>query len=542
MKSQGYACSCDSANIAGEMNNKQLEQRLTRLSDLSANPFLHSLLGIEKESLRVNQQGTIAKTPHPVSLGAALTHPYITTDYSEALLELITPPIDGVKPVMDYLQVLHKFVYDNIQDESIWATSMPCVVEGEAGIPIAEYGSSNIGRMKNIYRRGLGHRYGKIMQVIAGVHYNYSMPEAFWPAYQQLEQDSGSVQDFINRHSFGQVRNIQRYGWLIPYLFGASPAVCKSFLAGQPTPLLEFNENTYYEPFATSLRMGDIGYTNAKEGEAGVKAIYDDVESYVESLSKAINTPYPDYEKIGIKVDGEYRQLNANRLQIENEYYSTVRPKQVLQGVEKPSLALKRRGVKYVELRSCDVNAHEPLGVSSEQLYFLEAFMIFCLLQQSPLISVAEQKAIDWNITTTAHQGRDPALRLQREGTSLPLSHWAVEICEAMQGICEMLDATTEGTPYSQSLKNLSEVARDPERTPSARMLEEMRDNKEGFYHFALRKSEQHREYFSCLQVDNQALEQLHRQAGESIRRQQEIEAADGKDFDTFLQEYFEQS
>lgn len=524
------------------MNYKQLEKRLTRLVRLRENPFKNSRLGIEKESLRVNAHGTIAKTPHPQTLGAALTHPHITTDYSEALLELITPPVDGVKPAMDFLQILHKFVYDNIQDESIWATSMPCVVEGEAGIPIAEYGRSNIGRMKNIYRRGLGHRYGKIMQVIAGVHYNYSMPQTFWPVYEELEQDRSSGQGFINHHSFAQIRNIQRYGWLIPYLFGASPAVCKSFLAGEPSPLQEFNENTLYEPFATSLRMGDIGYTNAKEGETGVKAIYDDIDSYVESLSQAINTPYPEYEKIGVKVDGDYRQLNANRLQIENEYYSTVRPKQILEGVEKPSLALKRRGVRYVELRSCDVNACDPLGVNTEQLYFLEAFMIFCLLQESPLITPAEQKAIDWNITTTTHQGRDPALALRRGDSSLLLTRWAMEICEAMAGICELLDSTTEGKPYTHSLMTIMEVARDPERTPSACMLEEMRSNKEGFYHFALRKSEEHREYFSHLKVDESALETLQQSAKDSILRQKEIEAADGQDFDVFLQEYFTQS
>lgn len=523
------------------MNYKQLEQRLARLSGLRKGPFKNSHLGIEKESLRVNKHGTIAKTPHPQALGAALTHPYITTDYSEALLELITPPVDGVKPAMDYLQLLHKFVYDNIQEESIWATSMPCVVEGEAGIPIAEYGSSNIGRMKTIYRHGLGHRYGKIMQVIAGVHYNYSMPEDFWPVYQDLEQEKCTGQDFINHQSFAQIRNIQRYGWLVPYLFGASPAVCKSFLAGQTTPLLEFNENTYYEPFATSLRMGDIGYTNAKEGEAGVKAIYDDVESYVESLSKAINTSYPEYEQIGVKVDGEYRQLNANRLQIENEYYSTVRPKQVLEGVEKPGLALQKRGVRYVELRSCDINAGDPLGVNADQLYFLEAFMIFCLLQESPLITPAEQKAIDWNITTTAHKGRDPALQLRRSEDQLPLTLWAMEICEAMAGICELLDSTTDGKPYTHSLMTIMEVARDPERTPSACMLEEMRSNKEGFYHFALRKSEEHWEYFSRLKVDEVAMENLHQLAEESILRQKEIEAADVQDFDAFLQAYFAQ-
>ncbi|MBD3610587.1 MAG: glutamate--cysteine ligase, partial [Gammaproteobacteria bacterium] len=197
------------------MNYDTLERRLRKLSDLASLSLTDSLIGLEKESLRVSQHGTIAKTPHPPSLGAALTHPYITTDYSEALLELITPPRHGVSSAVDYLHDLHTFIYANIKDEIIWSTSMPCVVEGEAGIPIAYYGESNIGKMKTIYRRGLGYRYGKIMQVIAGIHFNFSLPEAFWPLYQGVEQTDEEAQAFINRTYFGQIRNLQRYGWLI---------------------------------------------------------------------------------------------------------------------------------------------------------------------------------------------------------------------------------------------------------------------------------------------------------------------------------------
>jgi len=525
------------------MNYKKLEERLNRIYQSLSNPFADSRIGLEKESLRVNGQGTIAKTPHPLALGSALTHPHITTDYSEALLELITPPMDTMDEALEFLQSLHKFVYDNLQDEFIWATSMPCVVEGEAGIPIAQYGSSNIGQMKTVYRRGLGYRYGKVMQVIAGVHYNYSLPEAFWPEYQEGEKDSGNTEDFRNRHYFGLIRNIQRYGWLIPYLFGASPAVCKSFLSGHTRHRLEpFNQNTFYEPHATSLRMGDIGYTNAKEGETGVRVIYDDVMSYVESLSHAINTPCQHYAQMGVKVAGHYRQLNANILQIENEYYSTVRPKQILEGLEKPSLALTRRGVRYVGLRSIDVDAFEPLGINLQQLHFLEAFMVFCLLQDSPVISREEQENINWNITNTAHRGRDPQLKLRCGAKEVSLKEWAEDICQAMAGVCEILDMGQPGRPYCDSLAVLQEVARDPERTPSARMLAEMQENKESFFDFALRKSTQHREYFAGLQADPERTRLLRTMAETSLQKQHEIEASDTEDFDTFLARYFAQA
>jgi glutamate--cysteine ligase len=525
------------------MNYKILEQRLNRLYQSGNNPFADSRIGLEKESLRVNRQGTIAKTPHPGALGSALTHPHITTDYSEALLELITPPMATMAEALDFLKSLHKFVYDNIQDEIIWATSMPCVVEGEAGIPIAQYGSSNIGQMKTVYRRGLGHRYGKVMQVIAGVHYNYSLPEAFWPEYQDGEEDLSEAQDFRNRHYFGLIRNLQRYGWLIPYLFGASPAVCKSFLSGHTHhPLEPFNKNTFYEPYATSLRMGDIGYTNAKEGETGVKVVYDDVMSYVESLSHAINTPCQYYAQLGVKVAGEYRQLNPNILQIENEYYSTVRPKQILEGLEKPSLALKRRGVRYIELRSIDVNAFDPLGINLQQLRFLEAFMLFCLLQDSPVISSTEQANINWNITATAHRGRDPQLQLRCGDKQVSLKDWAEDICQAMAGVCEILDMGCPDRPYSDSLAVLQEVARDPERTPSARMLAEMRSNNESFFDFALRKSNEHREYFARLQADPEQQALFRAMAENSLQKQREIEASDTEEFDTFLANYLAQA
>ena len=272
---------------------------------------------------------------------------------------------------------------------------MPCVVEGETSIPLAQYGSSNAAQMKTAYRRGLGLRYGRSMQVIAGVHFNYSFSNEFWRMYQSLNNNSDELQDFISEQYMGLVRNLLRYGWLVPYLFGASPAVCKSFLLGKKTMLQEFNSNTYYEPYATSLRLGDIGYQNSKEKLTGIKASYDSLDAYVDSLQCAINTPYTGYEAFGIKVDGVYQQLNANILQIENEYYSSVRPKQIVQGNEMPSIALHKRGIAYIELRSLDVNAFDPHGINSEQLYFLEVFMLFCLLQESPVLTESEIYAID---------------------------------------------------------------------------------------------------------------------------------------------------
>ena len=228
-----------------------------------------------------------------------------------------------------------------------------------------------------------------------------------------LSQESCEVlKKGIDSAYMGMVRNLQRYGWIIPYLFGASPAVCKSFFGDKAVTMLEFDKGTFYEPYATSLRMSDIGYQNQKEESVGIKANYDSLQSYIESLRCAIETPAPLWEMIGLKdADGAWRQLNTNILQIENEYYSTVRPKQVLQGMEKPVSALQRRGIRYIELRSLDVNAFEPLGINETQLNFLEIFLLACLLQESPAISMDERAEIEAAIADLARRAKEKRIQ-----------------------------------------------------------------------------------------------------------------------------------
>lgn len=519
-----------------------LESRLAKIINAQAVSALQSsAIGLEKECLRVNTEGKIAQSPHPAKLGSALKHPYITTDYSEALLELITPPCESVDKALDFLRNTEKFVYDNLEDEFLWSSSMPCVVAGETSIPLANYGSSNSGQMKHIYRRGLGYRYGRVMQVIAGVHFNFSFSDQFLSAYQEIEGNKESTQTFNSESYFKLVRNLQRFGWVVPYLFGASPAICKSFLNGQDTLLDEYNENTFYHPFATSLRMGDIGYQNNKENEMGVVANYNSLNEYVRSLRYATETPCPEYEKIGVKVDGSYRQLSANILQIENEYYSTVRPKQILMGNEKPSLALARRGVRYVELRSLDVNPFSPLGVEPQQLYFLKAFMLYCFLIDSPPILRNEEKAIDANELDVAHRGRSPGLNICVRGKPLNMREQGLQLCDAMQGCCDVLDQGLDAKPYAAALAVQYEKFRDPDVTPSAILLAEMNRHGEGFFHVSKRLSEQHLQYFRSLESTSEIEQQFKKLTEESLLQQEALENSETQSFDDFLQHYFAQ-
>ncbi len=524
------------------MSYQKLEQRLAAIRDSGqATTLSESLIGLEKEGLRVAPDGAISQTSHPTALGSALTNPYITTDFSEALIEMITPPCESVEQAQAFLHDLQHFVYSRLGEEILWATSMPCVVHSSDSIPIAHYGSSNAGLMKTVYRRGLGYRYGRMMQVIAGMHFNYSFSDNFWSLYQQLEQDERDRQSFIAESYMDMIRNLMRYGWLIPYLFGASPAVCKSFLNGKPSMLSEFNEYTAYEPYATSLRMGDIGYTNNRESMAGIKANYNSLDQYIDSLRCAIETPFDEYEAIGVEVDGEYRQLNANILQIENEYYSTVRPKQTLINYEMPVNALKQRGVQYIEIRSLDVNVFDPLGMNDDQLYFLETFVLFCLLQESPLLVESEIDEIDMNLLQVAHSGRQQGVELSRQDSMIGLREWATELIQAMQAVAEMLDGANHSRRYTASLKVQMESVNDQEKTPSARILQAMRDNNEGFFDFAQRMSVKHHEDFNNSKLSESVRQRFEKAAKQSIEVQARMEAEDNIDFGEFLQRYFAQ-
>jgi glutamate--cysteine ligase len=519
------------------------ERRLHALDQAGAGPLLRgSLMGLEKEGLRVAPDGNLAETAHPAALGSALTHPHITTDFSEALLELVTPALDQPAAVLDLLRDLHLFSYRHLGDELIWGTSMPCLIGGGAAVPLARYGTSNAGTMKTVYRRGLGNRYGRVMQTIAGVHFNFSVAEGLWPLLADIEDTGGEPLAFRSERYMGLVRNLQRLGWLVPYLFGASPAVCRSFVGNRPTELTAFDANTLYYPHATSLRMGDIGYQNRQEEGTGMKACYDSLDAYIRSLTWAIETPCPQYEQIGVKVGDRWEQLNDHVLQIENEYYSTVRPKQLTDWMERPTLALRRRGIAYVELRSLDLNAFHPLGIDAEQMRFLCCLMLYCLLSQSPRIDARERRLIDGNELLAAHRGREPGLRLEHTELGLVgLKQWADAALEQILGVAELIDGGGKG-PHGAAVRAQQAKVADPELTPSARMLAAMREHDEGFAGFARRLSEQHRHWFRKQPLDSGRNAWLEALAARSHRRQARIEAADDIDFDEFMRRYSDQS
>jgi glutamate--cysteine ligase len=520
--------------------DRAFERRLAGLVNSREGGVLDGgLKGVEREALRVTPQGRISQAPHPRALGSALAHPYITTDYSEALIELVTPPFPSAWELQQYLCDIHQFVYSELGDELLWATSMPCGIQGDAEIPIALYGSSNIGRMKHVYRVGLGLRYGRMMQAIAGVHFNYSFPDRFWPVLESVADTRLRGRAFIDDAYFALLRNYRRYGWLILFLFGVSPAMCRSFFAGRDVPagLEAAGDGTIVAPHATSLRMSDLGYRN--KSQAGVYVSVNSLEEYVRDLSRLISTPHPEYQAQGVEVDGDWRQLNANLLQIENEYYSFIRPKRVAFSGERPTKALLRGGVQYVEMRSLDVGAYDPVGVNQRKLLFLEAFAALCVLRESPPLSRELSERYEANHVLVASRGREPGLALWTEQGSLALADWAAELLDRMQGICELLDAGDASRPYAAALAFQRAKLADFAELPSARLLDEMRRQQMSFFEVALWMSQMHRDYFRELYPPNPGrLAQLRAEAAHSLEEQRSIEARDSLPFAEFVARY----
>ena len=501
------------------LNPSLFRQRLGNWRESSNHEALQGIrVGLEREALRVDAEAGLSRKPHPEVLGSPLTHPHITTDYSEVMIELVTPPLT-LDESYAFLTDLHRYVYAHLGSERLWCGSMPCVIAGDPDIPLAYYGKSNPGRMKTIYRRGLGYRYTRSMQVISGVHFNCSMPEAFWLQEFNRLPDA----DEISERYFDALRNLLRFGWLIAYLFGASPAICRSFVLRKHESLELLTPGTYYGPYATSLRQGSIGYQNSQEASTGVHADYNSREGYIECLRKATATPCPRYQAIGVRRDGEYRQLNANQLQIENEYYSPVRPKCVPQGNEKPTRGLRQRGVEYLELRSLDIDPYEPCGIEPDAMRFLTALVAYCLLDGSPRMSMSEQVDTDYNMRQVAHHGRDPETALRR-GEEVLLRDWADELLGDIRPVCDLLDEAHGGAGFRQAWEAQEVKARDPGRTPSGRMVAEMRESGDAYVEWMLRQSRKHQEFFRARPPDPESRARLDRVAERSRSRQRAIE------------------
>ena len=520
-----------------------IETRLAALAQPNTISVLRDIVrGIEKESLRVEPSGRMATTPHPSTLGSALTHPSITTDYSEALLEFITAPSASIDDVLNELEEIHSYTYQHIGDELLWVSSMPCQLGDDSSIPVGQYGSSNNGQMKTVYRLGLGHRYGRLMQTIAGIHYNFSVPEELWLQLQALENNQQLLKDFKTEGYFALIRNFRRYFWLLLYLLGAAPAVCASFVRGREHDLVPIGDDSHslHLPYATSLRMGDLGYQS--DAQSSLVVCYNDIGQYSRTLKGALETPYQPYEEIGLKdAQGNYLQLTTNLLQIENEFYSPIRPKRTAAPDETPLEALENHGVEYIEVRCVDLNPLLANGIDRQTSQFLDTFLLFCLLKDSPRTNSVEYHQITENQRRTVARGRDPELQLVDGDKQRNLVDWGLSLMAELQPIAEILDQANNSAEYSTATAVMKTRLEDSSLTPAAQLLAEMTANNETYYGMAMRKAEEHRDYFRSKVLTPETVEHYRCLAAESQRKQQQMEAADSLSFDDFLAGYYQQ-
>ncbi|MXZ56280.1 MAG: glutamate--cysteine ligase [Gammaproteobacteria bacterium] len=517
-----------------------LEQKFSQLlAGLRGHPGLGQLNhGLEKEALRIDRHGYLSKKPHPNALGSSLTHPSITTDFSEAQLELVTSVHSSIESCMQEMEEIHRFVYEVLDSELLWPSSMPCMLRGEKSIPLADYGSSNLGKFKRVYRQGLALRYGKYMQTISGMHYNFSLPNSLWAHYAKLRGVEDSI-EFRNQSYLGLIRNFRRYAWLLVYLFGTSPAVCGSFLAGRAHELEPFDGESYYLPYATSLRMGPLGYQSTEQGRHYLS--YNTLADYRKSMLPLLSKPHPQYEELGLhSSNGEYQQLSLSLLQTEAESYTPIRPKPKAKCSLRPLLALEKQGIEYLEVRCLDLNPFFSTGIDRTTLYFLDAFLLLSLITPSPRDSQEHWEEDQRSQSMVVERGRDPNLEIIVDGKFRSLHHSGRTVLDLVEQVARLLDEIDGGSKHKDAVVLQKEKLQNPSKTPSALLLQQMATWEKSYYRTIETLSKQHRDDLQKQPLSESRRQHYHELATQSHRDQRELEVSDTRPFEHYLEDFMQ--
>ena len=485
--------------------------------------------GIERECLRVSLEGTIAQTPHNQSLGSALMHPYITTDYSESLLEFVTPVFQDSQKLLDFLRDLHIFTLQNIDHDILWCNSMPCHLQKDIPIPIANYGTSNLGKMKRIYRKGLLHRYGSPMQTISGIHFNFSLNDSFFEKLHKQERSSLSLQEYKSKKYMDAIRNIHRHSWVIPYFLGSSPFICSSFFktTGGHHILKNFdNKGTLSIDGGTSLRLSSFGYNSTQQSKFYISR--NSIQEYCQNMQKILTQTCENWKKL----TGE-QQLNNNLLQLENEHYSCVRPKRTILTGESPNHALRKRGIEYIEIRSVDINNFSPIGIELNQILFLDIFILHCLFTNSEHYGEAEAQKYRNNREITVLSGRQPNTTLYLSGGDIKLTEWGHKLFDSFLEIAEFIDESHYNAilDFQKSLLNSSLL-------PSSKQEQALRQSGQGFFEKTLEQSTIMSQSLKSQTLSSQSHKHLKETAAKSLQQQKNLETQDEFSFDDFLSHY----
>ena len=316
--------------------------------------------------------------------------------------------------------------------------------------------------------------------------------------------------------------------------------MCASFLQGRDHRLQPLGEQSLYLPWATSLRMSDLGYNN--NAQSGLNVCYNSLDNYISSMLDAISLPYAPYAALGTHdASGQWQQLNTNLLQIENEFYSPIRPKRVANSGEKPVHALRERGVEYIEVRCLDIDPFVPLGIEPATARFLDSFLLYCAISDSPQLSDSECEHAANNFSLAVKRGREPGLMLNENGRERSLTEWGEALLDEIAGCAALFDQAQGGSVFAEALAIQRAKLKDSSLTPSARVLAAIAEQGDSFFRFALAQSQEHDAYFRNRPLDAEAQARLAAEAAASLADQAAIEAADDVDFDTFVDRYLSQ-
>jgi glutamate--cysteine ligase len=513
------------------MNYKNLFDSLKKEELLDTSSKIR--VGFERETLRINNS-SISRSPHPTELGSACCNKFITIDFCESQLELITPPLLGSSPALKKLSDIHHFVTHKIGNESIWPFSMPPKINSEDDIPIGTFGTSHEGIFKHIYRVGLSNRYGRGMQSISGFHYNYSHPNILWDILSDFTHvNKSQIRSLVY---FNILRNIHKMNWLLIYLFGSSPVIGNKILSNNNDSFEKLDQETSYLPYATSLRMSEYGYSNVNRKNISVSL--STLDDYVDDLRRATMTEEPRYLEYE---DKRYSQLNTNILQIEAEYYAVARAKSEKFNFIRPSANLKYGGVDFLELRSIDINPFSRIGIDNETALFLEIFMLFCTVNECELFDKEAMQDINDNDLTIAKYGRKPNISLKKDNGTILMKNWAMDILDQMLSIAEQLD--TGDSKYTSVICKMKSKVKNQEKTQSAKILDKLLGENISHTELGVVIAEENKDYFLTSAIKlNKSWDDLEAETKASIFKQNNLEKetlGSNEDFDQFKKRYF---
>ena len=426
-------------------------------ADIKGNIWLKGLFGIEKENIRVDNRGMIAQTPHPAAFGDKLGHPYITTDFSESQVEMITPPLPSIPQAMGFLETIHDIVSLELKDEYLWPQSIPPILPDEEEIPIAHY--ANGGRKEKEYREKIAAKYGRKMQVLSGIHFNISLDETLLRTLHQNSAPGISFEEFRENAYLKIIRQMLRLRGLYVLIFGSSPVVDPSFeLKCRSFPVYLTTKTR-----GLSLRNSCFGYGN------------------IEAL-------YPDYSSAKGYLQSVAEMVEEGSISASKELYASVRPK----------FSIGKETISYFEARFLDINPLSKIGVTPEMLHFLHWMTIYGLLTEETDNFAAEYQSIaSKNYENISLYGLDENVRLStREGAEMNALDEARRVIFEMQNLYSSLEI--DQPDYFEALEYSLDRVNHPEKRDVQKILTII--DKKGFIQFHIEKA---KEYLKESQQNN---------------------------------------